>query len=89
VFDLSHYPTLSYHQPSIKIFSYEKQDKTINLNLIYTHNLDEIPTAMEVFDDKLLVGSGKRLKLFELTKNKLVLKAEQSGLNSPISQICT
>jgi hypothetical protein len=42
---------------------------------------------MEVYDDKLLVGVGKTLKLFDVSKNKLVLRADKGGLGSPINYI--
>jgi len=44
---------------------------------------------MEVYDDKLLVGVGKTLKMFDVSKNKLVLRADKGGLGSPINHICS
>jgi len=35
----------------------------------------------------LLVGSGNNLRLYEMGKKKLLLKAELKGLNSPINGI--
>lgn len=42
---------------------------------------------MEVFLDKLLVGVGKKLHLYDIYSSKLLLKAVRSGLASYINSI--
>ncbi len=44
---------------------------------------------MSPYLDKLLVGVGKKLMLFEVYSAKLVLKAVRVGLNSYLNNILT
>lgn len=42
---------------------------------LYSLDIEEIPSALDVYDEKLLVGMGRKLRLYEVTRNKLVLRA--------------
>ena len=42
---------------------------------------------MEIYLGKLLIGVGSKLMLYEIYKQKLVLRATSDGLGSPIVQI--
>ena len=57
------------------------------MNLLYRFVIDDIPTAMEVYLDKLLVGVGKKLILYDIFSSKLLLKALRPNLNSYINSI--
>lgn len=43
---------------------------------------------MEVYFDKLLVGVGKKLILYEIFNSKLMLRAVRGGVTSYINNIC-
>jgi hypothetical protein len=86
VTDFQTYPSLRAQKPCIKVYSYEK-DKDPLLNFLYLFPVEDIPTAMEVYLDKLLVGVGRRLVLFEIYSSKLLLKAARLGLASFVNSI--
>lgn len=86
VTDYQTYPSLRAQKPSIKVYSYEKEKDTL-LTLLYTYAIEDIPTAMEVYLDKLLVGVGKKLILFEIYPSKLLMKAVRPSISSYLNSI--
>lgn len=58
---------------------------------MYSLNIDAIPLVIEPFfkDEKFLIGIGKSMRLYEIGKKKLLLKAEVRNLSSAINQIRT
>jgi splicing factor 3B subunit 3 len=58
---------------------------------LYSLNIDAIPLVIEPFfkDEKFLIGIGKSMRLYEIGKKKLLLKAEVRNLSSAINQIRT
>jgi hypothetical protein len=86
VTDYQTYPTLRAQRPCIKIFSYEK-DKDPLLSLLYRFSIEDIPTTMEVYLDKLLVGVGKKLILYDIYSSKLLIKAVRPNLSSYLNNI--
>jgi hypothetical protein len=45
------------------VYSYEKDVDPL-LSLLYVFYIDDLPTAMDIYNDKLLVGIGKKLVLY-------------------------
>lgn len=57
------------------------------LTLLYSFSVEDIPTAMEVYLDKLLVGVGKKLILFDIFASKLLIRAVRASLPSYLNSI--
>lgn len=83
----SNFPTISSRFPSIKIYSYEKNEAEIIVSHLFTFPVDGPPTTMDVYFTKLLVGVDRKLMLFDIYKQKLVLRACSDLLSSPITSI--
>mgnify|MGYP000887076205 FL=1 len=73
--------------PSIKVYSFEKQNEELLVNLLFSYPLDNPPTAMESYFSQLLVGVGRKLMLYDIYKQKLVVRAISDMLSSPICTI--
>lgn len=54
---------------------------------LYTFELEEIPSAMAAYNDKLLIGVGNSLRLYEFGRSKLLLKGIRNGFGSIINGI--
>ena len=59
------------------------------LQLLHQTEVEDVPLALSEFGGRLLVGSGKSLKLFDLGKRKLLKKAENRTFPSAIVKILT
>ena len=54
---------------------------------MFNFNVDYPPTAMESYFGKLIVGMGQNLCLYDIYRQKLVLRAMSDTLVSPVCTI--
>lgn len=83
----SNFPHPNSRFPSIKVYSYEKSDNEITVSHLFSFPVDGPPTTMDIYFGKLLVGVDRRLMLFDIYKQKLVLRASSDLLTSPLCSI--
>ena len=81
------YPSPSSGQSQIKVYeSFQINGETV-MNSLFSFPVEDVPSAMEAYLDKLIVGVGKKLILFEILSKKLLLRAVREGLRSLVQTI--
>jgi splicing factor 3B subunit 3 len=83
----SNFPQPNSRFPSIRIYSYEFNEGELLVSHLFNFPLEAPPSAMDIYFSKLLVGVGTKLVLFDIYKQKLVLRATSDTLSSPINTI--
>lgn len=75
---------------SNSIYTYSLSNRGDNLELMHITPCDaiEIPRAMCAFQDRLIVGLGRILRLYDLGKKKLLRKCESRQIPFMVSGIC-
>lgn len=73
--------------PSIRMYSYENFEGKTQVNHLFNFTVDGPPTAMSSYFNKLIVGVGNRMVLFDVFKQKLVERGSSDKLTSPILSI--
>lgn len=69
---------------SIKVFAY---DNNFELTLLHSTAVDGSPTAICEYKGMILVGIGKRVRLYSLGRKKLLRKCEYSAIPQTVSWI--
>lgn len=77
------------HQTSSsnEIYTYSLSNRGDELELLHKTNCEDIPRAMSAFQNRLAVGIGKILRIYDLGKKKLLRKCESKQIPNFISTI--
>lgn len=70
---------------SYSLETYSMQDG--KLTFVHTTEIEDVPLAMIAFQDKLLVGIGRCLRLYDLGRKKLLRKCEVRGFPTHIMRL--
>jgi len=71
----------------VKVYYYNPENGM--LSLLHKTQVEEVPTALEPFQGRLLMGMGKVLRMYELGKKKLLRKCENPNFPLCVKTIKT
>lgn len=83
----NHYKLRTQVSKSNEIYTYSLSNRGDDLELMHVTECEEIPRAMCEFQDRLAVGLGRIVRIFDLGKKKLLKKCQNKQLQNSVATI--